>query len=54
MLKRLRWSIYLAQRIAAARRADLFDADALLQRQQRNVRRMIHMPIQRFLSMRKQ
>ena len=41
MLKRLRWSIYLAQRVAAARRMDLCDTDALLERQQRNIRRMV-------------
>jgi len=41
MLNRLRWSVYLAQRVAAARRTDLTDADALLQRQERNIRRMV-------------
>jgi phenylacetate-CoA ligase len=41
MLKRLVWSVYLAQRVAGARRTDLCDADALRERQQRNIRRMV-------------
>jgi phenylacetate-CoA ligase len=41
MLKRLGWSVYLAQQVAAARRMDLRDANALRQRQERNIQRIV-------------
>jgi len=41
MLKRLSWSIYLARQLSAIRRMNLRDANALRQRQERNIRRMV-------------
>ena len=41
MLKRLRWSIYLARQLGAIRGMDLCDAHALRLRQESNIRRMV-------------